>query len=113
MPIIERDVILMGKDISGNQTLDLPVTALKNVEDTAEVKAQPAQGDYIPLMDSADNGQMKKVLLSDLMNAASTFAVGASAPANKKLLWIDTNATTGGLKYHNGSAWVHVPVAYT
>lgn len=41
------------------------------------------------------------------------FYAGASAPANTKLLWIDTNATTGGLKYHNGSAWVHVPVAYT
>jgi hypothetical protein len=28
-------------------------------------------------------------------------------------LWIDTTATTGGLKYWNESAWVHVPVAYT
>lgn len=41
------------------------------------------------------------------------FAVGTSAPSNKNLLWIDTTATTGGLKYYNGSSWVHVPVAYT
>lgn len=41
------------------------------------------------------------------------FSYGASAPSNTSLLWIDTNATTGGLKYYNGSAWVHVPVAYT
>lgn len=41
------------------------------------------------------------------------FYAGTSAPSNTKLLWIDTTATTGGLKYYNGSAWVHVPVAFT
>lgn len=41
------------------------------------------------------------------------FVAGASAPADKAKLWIDTTANTGGLKYWNGSAWVHVPVAYT
>ena len=41
------------------------------------------------------------------------FAAQSSAPGNTSLLWIDTTAKTGGLKYHNGSAWVHVPVAYT
>lgn len=43
----------------------------------------------------------------------TAFSVGAAAPSNTKLLWIDTNASTGGLKYYNGTAWVHVPVAYT
>lgn len=38
---------------------------------------------------------------------------GASAPSDTKLLWIDSNATTGGLRYYNGSSWVHVPVAWT
>lgn len=38
---------------------------------------------------------------------------GASSPSNTKLLWIDSNATTGGLKYHDGSSWIHVPVAWT
>lgn len=41
------------------------------------------------------------------------FAAGTAAPANTKALWIDTTPGTGGLKYHNGTAWVHVPVAYT
>ena len=41
------------------------------------------------------------------------FVAGTTAPENTKLLWIDTTATTGGLKYYNGSSWVHVPVAYT
>lgn len=41
------------------------------------------------------------------------YFVGASAPSNTKLLWIDTNSNTGGLKYYNGSSWVQVPVAYS
>ena len=45
--------------------------------------------------------------------SSDVFSVGSSAPSNTKLLWIDTNATTGGLKYYNGSSWTHVPVAYT
>ena len=40
------------------------------------------------------------------------FHAGTSAPSNTNLLWIDTNSTTGGLKYYNGTSWVHVPVAY-
>lgn len=43
----------------------------------------------------------------------AVYSVGAAAPADTRLLWIDTNSTTGGLKYYNGSAWAHVPVAYT
>lgn len=40
------------------------------------------------------------------------FSLGTTAPENTKLLWIDTTAVTGGLKYYNGTEWVHVPVAY-
>ena len=45
--------------------------------------------------------------------SSDVFSVGTSAPSNTKLLWIDTNTTTGGLKYYNGSSWTPVPVAYT
>lgn len=41
------------------------------------------------------------------------YSVGTSAPENTKLLWIDTTSGTGGLKYYDGSAWKHVPVAFT
>ncbi len=41
------------------------------------------------------------------------FAAGTQPPEDAKLLWIDTNPSTGGLKYWNGTGWVHVPVAYT
>ena len=41
------------------------------------------------------------------------YVAGTTAPTDTKGLWIDTTANTGGLKYYNGTAWVHVPVAYT
>lgn len=41
------------------------------------------------------------------------FHAGTTAPTNTNLLWIDTNSTTGGLKYYNGTSWIHIPVAYT
>ena len=41
---------------------------------------------------------------------SSVFHVGTEAPANTALLWIDT---ANGLKYHNGSSWVVVPVSYS
>ena len=53
-----------------------------------------------------------KVPASQLPSLAP-FGVGTGAPADKTKLWIDTTPNTGGLKYWNGSAWVHVPVAYT
>lgn len=40
------------------------------------------------------------------------FSVGTNPPTKTSLLWIDTTAKTGGLKYYNGSAWVPVPVCY-
>lgn len=60
MPVIERDVVLQGVDENGNPTIDLPVTRLGNIEDTAEVKEAPGEGDFLPIIDGADDGQMKK-----------------------------------------------------
>lgn len=37
----------------------------------------------------------------------------ADPPENKNVFWIDPDPITGGLKYHNGTEWVHVPVAYS
>lgn len=51
--------------------------------------------------------------VGSMIDNIGVFSVGTTAPSNTKLLWIDTTATTGGLKYYNGSAWVHVPVAFT
>lgn len=68
MAIIERDVVNQGMDENGNFTIDLPVTRLGNIEDTADVKDIPIVGDYLPLIDSEDGYQMKKVLLEVLID---------------------------------------------
>lgn len=59
MPIKERDIVLQGRD-GGEDTIDFPITRLGNVESGAAVKETPADGDYIPIIDAADNEQMKK-----------------------------------------------------
>jgi len=64
--LIERDVVLQGRDENGNQTVDLPVTRLGNIEDTAEVKETPGGEDYVPIMDGDAKGQMKKTPVSAL-----------------------------------------------
>lgn len=46
------------------------------------------------------------------LNTKQVFVASKTSPSNTNILWIDTTATTGGLKYYNGSAWVHVPVAF-
>ncbi len=75
MSVIERDVILQSQDKNGNETIDLPITRLGNIEDTADVKGTPGAHDYIPIVDGDDNGQMKKVPASALMTGASTAVV--------------------------------------
>lgn len=84
-----------SKDKDGNTTIDLPITRLGNIEDTAEVKETPAEGDYIPIIDGADNGQMKKTPFSavggnnaevkkaiDTANAAKETATQAKTTAD-------------------------------
>lgn len=54
------------------------------------------------------------VIMPDGSNLATwkPFVAAASAPSDTRVFWIDTRANNG-LKYHNGSAWVAVPVMYT
>jgi len=63
--------------------------------------------------DANGNNIVNTYATKTALNNLSFFSAGTSAPTNTKLLWIDTTANTGGLKYYNGSAWVHVPVAFT
>ena len=62
MAVKQRDVVLISKNSSGKQTIDMPITRLGNIDDEAEIKEKPAAGDYIPIMDMEDGGQMKKFL---------------------------------------------------
>lgn len=60
MAVKECDVVLISRK-DGEQSLNYPITRLKNIDAAAEEKTAPAPGDYIPLLDGADGAQMKKV----------------------------------------------------
>lgn len=117
MAVIERDVVLVGKDGSGNMTIDLPITRLGNVEDTAEVKAAAEGSDFLPIIDMADQGQMKKVHVSALSlgggssgseaeqyGEAKEYAVGDYCYKDGKLYRCTTPIPTGGEAW-NAAHW--------
>lgn len=45
-------------------------------------------------------------------NAGPSFVASDTNPTNTNVLWIDTSEN-GGLKYHNGTDWVTVPVRFS
>ncbi len=68
MAVKERDVVLLGKD-GEDSTIDMPITRLGLIEDGAEAKTTLADADAIPVVDSADSGEMKKIAWGDAMGA--------------------------------------------
>lgn len=99
MPIIERDVVLQGVDEHGNQTMDLPITRLGNIEDTAEKKDAPALADYIPVIDMADDGEMKKTPVSSLQEA-----MGEMYRPRSRNITLSTAGWTGAGPYTQAAA---------
>ena len=79
--------------------------------DGSAAKTIAVDGTY----NSSTNKIATQTTVTNALSSFSTcpFSAGTSEPSNTNLLWIDTNTSTGGLKYYNGSKWVHVPVAYT
>lgn len=60
----EYSSVLEGRDEAGKQTILYPITCLELVTDKADIKDTPTDGDYIPLIDGTDSGQMKKTPVS-------------------------------------------------
>ncbi len=81
MAVKKCDVVLMGKNSSGDTTINMPVTRLRNIEDDAEIKENPTEDDFIPIIDMADGGQMKKTPYSAPLGES-----GVSAVYNPNLL---------------------------
>lgn len=48
------------------EVLIMPITRLDCIEDSAETLSVASAADNIPVMDSADNGQMKKITVKNL-----------------------------------------------
>ena len=78
MAVLERDVVLTSQ-AGGQPTIDFPITRLANLEDSAQVKEAPAEGDYLPIVDGADGGQMKKTPLSAILGPAAAAQAAAEA----------------------------------
>jgi hypothetical protein len=68
-----------------------------------------ADGSHITI---GSEGKTLDQVVEEIKNTPK-FSINSTAPADTTVLWIDPDTTNGGLKYYNGSAWVHVPVAYT
>lgn len=85
MAMIERDVVLVGKDANGNTTVDLPITRLGNLEDTAETKSMPVSGDALAIVDSEADGEVKKISWSDVVNAVKDAVGGGDGSALEEL----------------------------
>lgn len=72
----------MGKD-GADGTIDLPVTRLGNIEDGAEVKTTLADADALPVVDSADAQEMKKISWANLVAAIKAKLKGMAPTAHK------------------------------
>ena len=72
MTIVERDVILEMKLQNGDMSMDFPITKLNNIiDDKTEIKESPVDEDYIPIIDSEDSGEIKKVSLKTITGRIS------------------------------------------
>lgn len=105
-----------ARDLKTHKAADNPhgitVEKLKAVPVTRKINGKPLSGDIT--LTAQDVGAAASGHSHSFESLSGrVFHAGTSAPANTGLLWIDTTANTGGLKYHNGSAWVHVPVSAT
>lgn len=104
-------------DWSGNETLAGKLTV--GAAPTSDMDVATKQ--YTDSSISAVSTEIKQYtdnsvtnLRNEVINGTIGGAVfyGTTPPSNTRALWIDTTPSTGGLKYHNGTAWVSVPVAY-
>ena len=119
MELKEADRALEARIASAEKTLNGLEKIPGSVPPTAQITAQVGQvyintatgEEWVCVKADADGTEWEKRETQKLQ--VGVFSAGTAPPEDKHLLWIDTTANTGGLKYHNGSAWVHVPVAYT
>lgn len=96
-------------DIAGSDDIADDSILERHIADGAVGKAAIADG-AVETAKVADGCITRDKLAADALGG---YHVGTSAPDNTNLLWVDTTATTGGLKYYDGAAWKHVPVAFT
>ena len=114
----EADRALEARIASAEKTLSGMEKIPGSVPPTSQVTAQVGQiyintatgEEWVCIKADADGTEWEKRETQKLQ--VGVFSAGTAPPEDKHLLWIDTTANTGGLKYWNGSAWTTVPVGY-
>ena len=97
-----------------NQTIENANTEITTIVNNAENRIDEKVEDALASIPDSENLATKAYVQEQMATLVTDiWSYGATAPSNTKLFWIDSNTTTGGLKYYNGSAWVHVPVAWS
>ena len=61
----KNDVIFITKDKDNNINVNMPITRLSNIDSDADIKDNSTDEDYVPIIDTADNEQIKKIKVSD------------------------------------------------
>lgn len=93
-------------------------TDINHAVSNAKIEIDEKVEDALAQIPDSENLATKSYVNDAISTATASIVTdiwyyGASAPSNTKLLWIDSDTSTGGLKYHNGTSWVHVPVAWS
>lgn len=85
---------------------DTALTAANNAKSTADTALSTANS-LKEIFEQSGGGETGGEV------TLTFYHIGAEPPENTRLLWIDTTeGGTSGLKYHTGSAWEAVPVAW-
>ena len=96
-------------DVAGSDDIADGAILTRHIADGAIVERHFTDSS-IPVRALQDGTITRAKLAADALGG---YSVGTTAPENTNLLWVDTTETTGGLKYYDGTAWKHVPVAVT
>ncbi len=100
---LSADISLTASDVGARSSTWTPTAAdVGAVPTTRKVNSKALSADIS--LTAADVGAKA--------SSWKPFHAGTSAPSDKTQLWIDTTASDPKLKYHNGSAWVAVPVGF-
>lgn len=72
---------VLSTQVNGETAIVMPITKLECIEDTATSLDSASDTDYVPLIDSADEGQMKKITVGNLLSGVKSIADTAKSTA--------------------------------
>ena len=73
---------VLSTQVNGETAIVMPITKLECIEDTATSVDSASGTDYVPIIDSADEGQMKKITVENLLSGVKSIANTAKSTAD-------------------------------